>query len=79
MRARKAIPAALMLIAASIIGQSAAAKDKSGQDMIRTFPAPVDKVYAAAVQVVSADYNLKAVVRRAIHPTSPSGRSFIMH
>jgi hypothetical protein len=65
MRARKAIPVALMLIAASIIGQSAAAKDKSGQDMVRTFSVPVDRVYAAVVQVVSADYNLKANVKNA--------------
>jgi hypothetical protein len=78
MRARKALSVALMLIAASVVGQSAAAKDKSAQDMIRTFPAPVDKVYAGIVQVVSADYNLKAAVAAAYTVNFFTGGKFSM-
>jgi hypothetical protein len=46
--------------------------------MIRTFPAPVDKVYAAAVQVVSADYNLKAAVKDAYTVNFFTGGKFSM-
>jgi hypothetical protein len=68
----------LILVAASTIGPSAAAKDKNGQDMVRPFNVPVDKVYAAVVQVVSADYNLKAAVREAYTVNFFTGGRFSM-
>jgi hypothetical protein len=41
------------------------AKDKAPEVTTRVFDAPIDKVYAAAVQVASVDFNLKAAVKEA--------------
>jgi hypothetical protein len=55
----------IAMIALSIAVGSAVAKDKNAQEMVMSFSAPVDRVYAAAVQVASAGYNLKSAVKEA--------------
>ena len=78
MRIRKTILLALILVATITFGQLASAKDNNGQDMIRTFSVPVDRVYAAAVQVASADYNLKSAVKEAYTVNYFTGGRFSM-
>jgi hypothetical protein len=47
-----------MLAGASIVF----AADKNPPPLSKTYDAPIEKVYAAVVQVASADYNLKAAI-----------------
>lgn len=54
----------------------ALAKDKNAQDMVRSFSAPVDKVYAAVVQVASAGYNLTSAIKEAYTVNFFSGGQF---
>jgi hypothetical protein len=63
---------------ASIAAGSAVAKDKNAQEMVKTFSVPVDRVYAAAVQVASAGYNLKSAVREAYTVNFFTGGKFSM-
>jgi len=53
------------LMAASIAWSARGPKDKKEDPMAKTFAAPVDRVYAAAVRVASADYTLKSAFKDA--------------
>lgn len=68
---------AIAVIAGSIAVGSAVAKDKT-QDMVMSFSVPVDRVYAAAVQVASAGYNLKSAVKEVYTVNFFTGGKFSM-
>lgn len=68
----------IAVIALSIGVGSAVAKDKNAQEMVMSFSVPVDRVYAAAVQVASAGYNLKSAVKEAYTVNFFTGGKFSM-
>jgi hypothetical protein len=68
----------IAVIAVSITVGSAVAKDKNAQDMVMSFSVPVDRVYAAAVQVASAGYNFKSAVKEAYTVNFFTGGKFSM-
>jgi hypothetical protein len=68
----------IAVIALSIAVGSAVAKDKNAQEMVMSFSVPVDRVYAAAVQVASAGYNLKSAVKEAYTVNFFTGGKFSM-
>ncbi|MGA8149578.1 MAG: PEGA domain-containing protein [Terriglobales bacterium] len=65
-------------IALTIAVGSAVAKDKNAQEMVMSFSVSVDRVYAAAVQVASAGYNLKSAVKEAYTVNFFTGGKFSM-
>ena len=68
----------IAVIALSVGVGSAVAKDKNAQEMVMSFSVPVDRVYAAAVQVASAGYNLKSAVKEAYTVNFFTGGKFSM-
>lgn len=68
----------IAVIALSIAVGSAVGKDKNAQEMVMSFSVPVDRVYAAAVQVASAGYNLKSAVKEAYTVNFFTGGKFSM-
>jgi PEGA domain len=68
----------IAVIALSIGVGSAVAKDKNAQEMVMSFGVPVDRVYAAAVQVASAGYNLKSAIKEAYTVNFFTGGKFSM-
>ena len=70
--------ATIAVIALSLGVGSAVAKDKNAQEMVMSFSVPVDRVYAAAVQVASAGYNLKSAVKEAYTVNFFTGGKFSM-
>lgn len=64
MKMQKAVVIATILVtAAVVVGKPASAKDKSAKDVVRSYSIQVDKVYAAVIQIVSSDYNLKSAIK----------------
>jgi hypothetical protein len=59
---RTAIEGFILIFVLSLV---CVAKDKEPEVTIEVFDAPIDKAYAAAVQVASVDFNLKAAVKEA--------------
>ena len=68
----------IAVIASFIAVGTAVAKDKNAQEMVMSFSVPVDRVYAAAVQVASAGYNLKSAVKEAYTVNFFTGGKFSM-
>jgi hypothetical protein len=60
---RKVTTIAVIFIASTVAVRPTSAKDKNEKDVVRSYSVPVDKVYAAVVQVVSARYNLKSAIK----------------
>jgi hypothetical protein len=59
---RRAINAFLLVSVLSVVCE---AKNKGPEITTRVFDAPIEKVYAAAVQAASANFNLKSAVKEA--------------
>jgi hypothetical protein len=69
----RAIRALFIVVTLSLVS---AAKDKGPEVTNKTFDAPIDKVYAAAVQVASVHFNLKTAVKEAYTVNFYTGGSY---
>jgi len=61
---RSVLPSILMALFVAV-AVPAVAKDKNKEELAKAFKVPIDKVYAAVVQVASTRYNLKSAIKEA--------------
>jgi hypothetical protein len=66
----------MVLVGGCIPSRAKEPKGKKEEAIVKTFDAPIDKVYAGAVQVASADYNLKSAIKEAYTVNFFSGGKF---